>query len=263
MKPFFNSPLKLIAEQGGCPDLPANSFDAFRSSIEKGADALSVFVRQTRDGKIIICEDEELSKFTDGQGRVRDHEFSELSTLDAAYHFRGGDNDDEYSYRGQGCRINLLEDVLNEFPDTRFIVNLMDNSLSSVKSFTDLVMKTKAEERLLVSSPHGKVIRFLAKQLPSVPVNFSLMGIVWIYALFRSGIINFFNHFSADAIITPENMGTSYIANRGLIKALKEKGCMVYVRVLAKEESVKRVLATKADGIVTDDIDFVRELMSL
>lgn len=69
---------------------------SFRRSAEVGCDLIELDVHLSRDGVPVVIHDETLERTTNGSGRVVDHSWAQLRSLDA----------------GRGERISALEDVM-------------------------------------------------------------------------------------------------------------------------------------------------------
>ncbi len=70
---------------------------SFQSAIELGVDMIECDIHQSADGRMVVIHDHSLERTTNGTGMVRDHDWDELSRLDA----------------GGGQRLPLLEEVID------------------------------------------------------------------------------------------------------------------------------------------------------
>ncbi|MCP4220723.1 MAG: hypothetical protein GY765_39210, partial [bacterium] len=90
-----------IAHRGG-PDLLAeNTIEAYRNSLNVGADTLEGDVHMTSDGIVVVSHDATLDRCTDGTGKIMDKTYTEILTLDAGYRFTK-DGGKTYPCRGLG-----------------------------------------------------------------------------------------------------------------------------------------------------------------
>ncbi|MBS6642511.1 MAG: hypothetical protein KH366_02895 [Clostridiaceae bacterium] len=71
--------LKLIAHRGFTPEGPQNSLKSFEAAGKHGFWAIETDVRRTRDGVLVCCHDETTDSLYDGNGRVCDADWKELS----------------------------------------------------------------------------------------------------------------------------------------------------------------------------------------
>ena len=226
------------------PGIPAYTMEAFTKSFENGADAVSIMVHVSSDGFPVAAPSAELEKFSTAKGLISDSIFRDLQSA-------------RINQEGQSIETGLimsLDDILKSFPDKKFIITVMDKNASSVDAIIGTINDENASDRVLIDSPHGKVISQFRKQMPGIATSFSLMGIVGIYSLFRSGLLAFKKSFSGDALVTPETMGTSYIASGTLISVLNTKNIKVFVRSDDSESSMRRVFESGVDGIITTDV---------
>lgn len=73
----------LIAHRGQPAEAPEQTIEGFTLAIERGAQMIEADVQLTRDGILAMMHDPTVDRTTDGSGRVSDHPWSELRTLDA------------------------------------------------------------------------------------------------------------------------------------------------------------------------------------
>jgi glycerophosphoryl diester phosphodiesterase len=77
----------LICHRGLAGWAPENTLAAMREAISRGAQFAEVDVRRSVDGVIVLMHDETVDRTTDGQGRVDELTWDEISKLDAGSHF--------------------------------------------------------------------------------------------------------------------------------------------------------------------------------
>jgi glycerophosphoryl diester phosphodiesterase len=75
--------LEIIAHRGFSARAPENTLSAVELAIRAGADAIEWDVHATRDGTPVLFHDFDLSRTSDGSGRLADHTLAELQALDA------------------------------------------------------------------------------------------------------------------------------------------------------------------------------------
>jgi glycerophosphoryl diester phosphodiesterase len=73
----------IIAHRGASAYEPENTLRAFHRAIDLGADMIELDVHLSGDGEVVVIHDEELSRTTDGSGRVSDYTLDELRRFDA------------------------------------------------------------------------------------------------------------------------------------------------------------------------------------
>ena len=72
-----------IAHRGASAYEPENTERAFERAIEMGATMLELDVHLSRDGHLVVVHDEDLSRTTDGTGRVAELSLEQIKRLDA------------------------------------------------------------------------------------------------------------------------------------------------------------------------------------
>jgi glycerophosphoryl diester phosphodiesterase len=254
MKPFFLSNAFILANKGGIPDLPPCSIQAYERALELGADVLTVPVHLTADNKLIVSPGNDLENYTNLAGKPIQYSLTELERADAAHGFDPA-LDRSYPWRGKDVTLMSLEELLSRFPDTRFSIELMDKTASCALEFCAIVEKMKAEGRILAGSPHGANIKIVRENLPVMATSFTPLGVVGFYALFRSGLLYFKKKFKSDALLIPEAIGPSYMANRILIREAKKRGLHVFIWNAETVEEVERLMTFGVNGFVADDVE--------
>lgn len=94
----------IIAHRGSSATAPENTLAAFHQAIEDGAEAIEFDVRLTRDRQLVVFHDNRLNRTSDGRGRLRDYNLSDLQLLSAGSWFHR---------RFAAEKIPTLEDVFD------------------------------------------------------------------------------------------------------------------------------------------------------
>ncbi|KAJ1562329.1 Lysophospholipase D gdpd1 [Cladochytrium tenue] len=110
-------PHALMSHRGGSLERVENTLPAFRRSArELRVDLLEMDVRLTRDGRVVVCHDDDLGRLCGVPGKtVADFAYADLPPLKIPDALR-----DDPSVVGdpESVRIPLLEEVLVEFPNS-------------------------------------------------------------------------------------------------------------------------------------------------
>ena len=88
--------MKIIGHRGARGYEPENTLRSFEKAIELGADMIEFDVYALDSGELVIIHDHRVDRTTNGEGRVLEHSYSRLRSLDA----------------GEGEPIPTLEDAL-------------------------------------------------------------------------------------------------------------------------------------------------------
>lgn len=92
-----------VGHRGVAAHAPENTLASLRRAAEMGLRWVEFDVRLSRDGHPVLFHDEHLSRTTDGQGRVADHDLVKLKRLDAGANF-------DRAFRGE--RIPTLNEAI-------------------------------------------------------------------------------------------------------------------------------------------------------
>jgi glycerophosphoryl diester phosphodiesterase len=230
-----------FAHRGGAAHNPENTWAAFEYAVKLGYAYLETDTHATADGRLIAFHDAELDRVTDRTGQVCRLPWKEV----AAAKINGTES------------IPLLEDLLGTFPELRFNIDL--KGPGSIEPLNGVLRRTSAWERVCVTSFSGK--RLLAAQrsldqpvclavTPAVIVAVRYAGFpgkALARRLVRSG---------ARCAQVPRR-----IATREFIRRTHELGLDVHVWTLNTRQDIERVLDLGADGVMTDDVALLREIL--
>ena len=155
-----------------------------------------------------------------------------------------------------------LKKIFESFPDKRFNITIIDKNIELVKRYVAVVQSSKAEDRIITSSINGNNIKLVRKLMPESATAFTLLGILGVYALFKTGLLNLKKNFKADVFQVPEKIGLSYIANSVIIEQLHKKDIKVHVWNINDKAQLKRVYESGADGFMVNNIKMVKDFLN-
>ena len=259
-KPFFENKARIFAHRGYSKEYPENTALAFEKAIELGADVIETDAHLTKDGHVVIVHDEELSRITNGKGKVSELTLEQIKELDAAYYFTK--DGETYPFRGKGITLLTLQEMLEIFPNQRFNVDLKDNAVALAEKFCEVVITLKAETRVLGASQYWNNLSYIRKKISVMATSFGLWGVLGFYFLFRAGLLGLFNSFPGDALQIPEYIGPSHLANGALVRMAHDRGIQVDVWTINNERDMRRLLDIDVDGIVTDDVPLLQKVLN-
>jgi glycerophosphoryl diester phosphodiesterase len=104
----------LFGHRGVPQEAPENTLAGFRRALELGLDGVELDVRLCSSGEMVIFHDDDVSRLTNGSGRICELCFDELRRLDAGIRFEE---------KFQGEKIPSLEEVF-ELVGGRMLVNV-------------------------------------------------------------------------------------------------------------------------------------------
>lgn len=247
--PYFDVPFAAYAHRGGAMYPPnrnrENSMFAFRQAVAMGYRYLETDVHATADGVLLAFHDDELGRVTASQGAVGALEYAAVA--EARIH--GVDP------------IPRFSELLEEFPEARF--NVDAKSAAAVALLADAIERHAAQARVCVSSFSLRRLHALRRRLgPSVASAVSPAGIAahrfapWLTRALDS---------PAQALqipITHPLLGrTVTVLTPALIRSAHRAGKRVQVWTVDDADTMTEVIDAGVDGIFTDRIDVLRDVL--
>ena len=158
---------RLCAHRGFCTVAPENTLPAFGAAVALGAEEIEFDLWSTSDGVLVSAHDERLERVSNGEGKIHEHTFAELRTLDF-----GAKSKNEWYH---GLQICTFEEILKKFAG-RVIMNIhvkiWDNEFADRKmeEIVSLVRKYDCAKHVYFMTTSDTVIRELREYAPDMCV---------------------------------------------------------------------------------------------
>jgi len=230
------SPPAIIAHRGASAYAPENTLAAFRKAMEARADGIELDVHLTADGEVVVIHDADLSRTTNGQGKVHQTTLKALRQLDAG-----------------GEPVPLLEEVLQVLDDRTFLnIELKGNDSRLPAKVLQLADKHQKESQVVYSSFNPRLLKILKQISPQSSVGLLLLPgfpgkLIQLIFESRLNLWSLHPHFS--------------LVNKPYMLRAKQKGCRVFTYTVNHQEDVERLLNIGIDGIITDNPSAVAEMV--
>jgi glycerophosphoryl diester phosphodiesterase len=243
--PFLDHPRPIaFAHRGGAAHAPENSWAAFEHAVELGYAYLETDARATSDGMLVAFHDRALDRVTDATGPIGARTYREVSELRVA---------------GAGT-IPLIEDLLGAWPDVRFNIDLKDEP--GISLLPGVLRRTGAWDRVCLTSFSGSRLR-TARGLLDRPVCMTTSPAATAAVRCTTGtapqnrlIASQLSRSEAHCAQVPGKVATGSFVRRA--HAL---GLDVHVWTINDRAGMTRFLDLGADGVMTDDIETLRDVM--
>jgi len=233
----------MIGHRGASKIAPENTLKAFREAIRLGADSVEFDVQQTLDGELVIIHDSNIQRITGIEGNVEEMTLDELKKLDF----------------GNGETIPTLSELI-ELAKGKIDLNCEIKVEGIGKKIVELFEDYDILESVLISSfLHEELIKIhkinskikLATLVPVGPGQFS----EW---KFKKSLIDFTyqNNFYA---INP----LFKLADTKFIEYAHKKKVKVFPWTVNSGIAMKKLIAMGIDGIITNDISRLKEVLNL
>ncbi|MGQ4478047.1 glycerophosphodiester phosphodiesterase [Streptomyces sp. SAS_276] len=241
--PYLDHPGPIpFAHRGGAADGLENTVFQFRRAVELGYRYIETDVHATADGKLVAFHDETLDRVTDGAGRIADLSWSDVS------HARVAGKEP----------VPLFEELLETFPEVRWNVDI--KAEPALSPLLDLLERTDSWNRVLVGSfSEKRVVRAQHLAGPRLATSFGTRGVLNLRL--RSWGAPLPVRRSAVAAQVPEEQSGVPVVDRSFVRAAHARGVQVHVWTINEADRMHRLLDLGVDGIMTDHIDTLREVM--
>ena len=255
--PWFSSgKLLAMAHQGGEKLWPSNTMLGFRESFKLGADVLDADAQLSKDGVLVLIHDTSVDRTTNGRGRVADLTVAELQALDAGYRF-SPDRGKTFPFRGKGCRIPTLEELLLEFPGMRIGLELKQTDPSACRVLIELLERLNARERVLLSSFRYELLKD-ARGVLATSATPNEARLFW--GLSKLHLEGFYSP-PYEALQVPLTSGGLQVLNERFVTAAHNRGLKVLPWTLDTAEEIRYARGLGVDGINSNVPDLlIREL---
>jgi len=255
-KTYFSHehPLR-FAHRGSRILWPENTMTAFQGAVDAGCIYIESDMHVTGDGVIVTFHDDVLENLTDGKGKIKDWQWPDLRTLDAAYFFKP---EEDYPLRNSGIGIPSLEEVMKTFPHVMLNLDLKQPGIE--QNVARFITAHHFEDRVLLASFNNRRVRRCRRLLQNrVATSAGPREVALSWAYSRVGKAC---KIAADALQVPVHKGPVRVVDKKLIEAAHASGLQVHVWTIDNPAEMRRLLDLGVDGIVTDRIDLLNEVLA-
>jgi glycerophosphoryl diester phosphodiesterase len=246
--PFLDHPRPIaFAHRGGAAHAPENSWAAFEHAVTLGYAYLETDARATSDGMLMAFHDRTLDRLTDASGPIGARSYREIAALRVA----GSEP------------IPLIEDLLGAWPDVRFNIDLKDEP--GIALLPDVLRRTGAWDRVCVTSFSGSRLR-TARGLLDRPVcmTTSPAAIAAVRCTISSAAQGPQTRLLAGRLSRAKARCAQVpgrVATESFVRRAHSLGLDVHVWTINDRAEMTRFLDLGADGLMTDDIETLRDVM--
>jgi glycerophosphoryl diester phosphodiesterase len=238
----------LFAHRGASRHAPENTWEAFELGISVGADVLELDIHLTRDGDVVVIHDATLERTTNGRGRVCEHTYAELASLDAGYHF--GIRPGEHPFRDRGVIIPRLGEVLAQFSRAAFNIELKQRKPSMVRPVLDILERTGAS-RVVLAAEDGAIMGELEAARSGVPLGLSRQQVLAVLRAAYLGRVP--RGLEGRALQIPPFYRGLPVATGPVLRAARAAGLEVHLWTLDDPRAAAKWLERGVDGVMSND----------
>ncbi|MFB2582681.1 glycerophosphodiester phosphodiesterase family protein [Herbiconiux sp. P15] len=237
---------RILAHRGLAQGVPENTLAAFAKAIEAGASYIETDVNATADGIAVAAHDPTLDRVAGRPDRIADLTLAELRAIDL----------------GGGERFATLAEVLAAHPETRFNIDIKAADASAPAAAA--ILAAGAADRVLLTSFSTARRRAAVDLLESrVAASGSAGEFVPALIAVKLGLVPLARLLlrRVDAVQVPQRIWRMRTTTPRTIRRLHAAGVEVHVWTINEPEVAERLLASGVDGIVTDRVDLMLELV--
>lgn len=239
----------VFAHRGGRHVGPENTIAAFDAGIAAGADGLELDVRLSADGCAVVIHDADLQRTTNAVGPVSRYTVAELAAVDAGARF---ERDGTFPFRGRGCGVPRLLDVLRRYDGVPIIIEMKEPGPDLARAVVDDVRATGAAGRVCLAGFEDGAVREARRLAPEIATSATREEVRWV--LYRSWVrLPIARRPAYRAFQLPERSGRLRVISPAFIRTAHRAGCAVQVWTVNDERDMRRLLDWGVDGLITDD----------
>jgi glycerophosphoryl diester phosphodiesterase len=219
-----------IGHRGAKAYEPENTLRSFKKAIELGVDAVELDVRKTKDGKLIVMHDADVSRTTNGKGLVSELTLKEIKALETE----------------KGEKVPTLEEAL-DFIDKKVKILIELKEVGIEKEVLDLVKEKGLEDNVIIVS-------FLEEALKKVRELNKKVETGLIYVKHKNPIK------AALELKANYLLPLHAFTHTANIQKAHENGLKVIVWTVNDPERAKELIKKGVDGIASDKPDIFKDI---
>lgn len=245
-----------FAHRGGAALRPENTLLAFDHGLLVGADGLEFDVRLSRDGVVMVHHDETLDRTTNGTGPLADYSADALAQLDAAFHFRGIDNE---RFMGRGHGVPRLTDVLARYPGIPIIIELKGRDPELGRRAVADVRAAGALDRVWFGGFSRALLHAVREAAPEARTSAAREEVRWF--LYRSWVGLAPTQTAYQAFQVPELAGRVRVVSPRFVEAARRANLSVQVWTVDRPADMERLLEWGVDALISDRPDLAAQVI--
>ncbi len=231
--------IQIAAHRGDPLNAPENTMSAVRAALDQHADFIEIDVQLSKDHVVILNHDMGLSRVAGIPERPMELTFEELSQLDVGSHF---------SEEFKGEPVASLDEVLEEVKGkAKVIVDVKAYGPIDIlaEEVVRSIERAGMEEDAYVQSFDYEFLKHVRALNPNIK-----LGQIMYYALGN------LSRLDVDFYAIDKSM-----LDRDIIRQARADEREIWVWTVNKEEDIREALMYDIDGIITDYVDRVQDII--
>jgi glycerophosphoryl diester phosphodiesterase len=233
-----------FAHRGGAGSGAENSMLAFQRAVDLGYRYVETDVHATADGVLLAFHDRTLDRVTGLSGHVGALPYSRIQAARI----------------GGSEPIPLLEDVLGTWPDLR--VNIDVKAFAATRPLVEVIQRTGSVDRVCVAAFSERRVAAVRRALgPRLCTALGPSRVALLRAASSSRLIGLLAPRTVPCAQVPDRVGPLRLVTPKLVDLAHRHGVRVHVWTIDDAAEMRRLLDLGVDGIMTDRIDTLRQVM--
>jgi glycerophosphoryl diester phosphodiesterase len=224
----------VISHRGNHIDAPENTLKAYENAIAVGADFIEIDLRTTKDSQLVIMHDGTIDRMTNGKGKVKDFNLSELLTFQV-----------EEKSKPEWGKFNI--------PQFEDVLNLIKNKINIYLDFKDadvlrtyqMLLKYGVEKQVIVYINYPLQAKKWMEIAPQIPLIVSFPNNI----RDSSSLAAFLKQYPVSVLD-----GSFKEYNVGMVNAAHQNKTMVWPDIQHPNEAElwEEAIGLGVDGLQTD-----------
>ncbi len=240
---------RIIGHKGASGYAPENTLAAMELALDMGVDMIEIDVHLTKDGEVVVFHDEEVSRTTNGTGKIHEMTLEEVKQLDAGSWFGP-----EFA----GEKVPTLREVINLVHGRAdILIDIKSKGHEFYDGFAEKIVdiideKEDNKEWCIVQSYEQEYLEHAYARDSTIQMKKIMMGedeslLLSFYVNAKSFMTNRNKHHFFETI----NPHYSTLSQRRVFR-LHARGYSVHTYVVNDRENMIKMLNMAVDGIITD-----------
>lgn len=233
--------IQVSAHRGFSYIAPENTVYAFQEAIDIDADYIELDVQLTADKQLVVFHDKNISRTTNGSGKISDYTYEELQQLSAGKWFGIGFED---------AKIMLLSDVL-DFVGHKALLNIeiknIGNVNETVEQTVELVKEYGLTSSCYITSFSYKALKKVKELEPKIKTAL---------------IANIATSTAYSQLPDIDAVSMNYIfVNKSVVNTAHQNGKLIFVWTVDNESDIRKMVSLGVDNIITNRPDKAIEIV--
>jgi glycerophosphoryl diester phosphodiesterase len=258
--PFFDVPTPIvIGHRGAAGEAPENTIESFQRGVADGAAIVETDLHATRDGALVLLHDDDVSRTTEGVGRIAELTLAEAKRLDAGHRFA---SEGAHPWRGKGARIPTLEEAFEAFPGVRFNIEIKESAPGVVERTLDTIARAGRERITLLAAEKDDIMATIREAVARTGIRVAIGACVGdVVRCVRAALDGSPAPPGVMALQIPADFGGRPVVTPELVRFARANGIQVHVWTVNEPAQMQTLLDVGADGLISDHPARVRDVI--